>query len=188
MVSKTILKIHTAKLTPVANPMPEPVTVDDAARLREIRALVEANNRSVLSTDLIICQIWMESRFEAQAGVNKHDAKGLMQMQRDGVRQVFKYRKQKELGRMPSDKVKDAAFAEGAAIYDSGQILDEATNIQIGTEYLQYWIDTRGSIPDGYKGYRGIANGEYYRKIRACADALAASPDSMQTLRERIGK
>jgi len=188
MTTKTILRTHVAKLTPVADTKPEPVRVDEAVRLREIRTLVEANNRSVLSTDLIICQIWMESRFDAKAGVDQHDAKGLMQMQRDGVKQVFKYRKQKELGRMPSDKVKDAAFAEGAAVYDSGAILDEATNIQIGTEYLQYWIDTRGSIPDGYKGYRGNSNGEYYRKISACAEALAATPNSMQALREKIGK
>lgn len=188
MANRTILKTHLAKLTPVADRRPEAVTVDDAGRLREIRALVEANNRSVLSTDLIICQIWMESRFDAHAGENKHDARGLMQMQRDGVKQVFKYRKQKELGHMPSDKVRDVAFDEGAAVYDTGQIFDEATNIQIGTEYMQYWIDRFMSIPDGYKGYRGVGNGEYYRKISACAEALAASPNSMQPLREKIGK
>jgi hypothetical protein len=188
MTNNTVLKTHVAKLTPVADRRPEPVTVDDAARLRELRALVEVNNRSVLSTDLIICQIWTESRFDARAGVNKHDAQGLMQVQRDGVKQVFKYRKQKALGRMPSDKDAHTAFAEGAAVYDSGQILDEATNIQIGTEYLQYWIDTLGSIPDGYKGYRGVGNGEYYRKISTCAEALAANPNSMQALREKIGK
>lgn len=188
MTNKTVLKTHTAKLTPTADTKPEVVTVDDAVRLREIRALVIANNRSVLSTDLVICQIWMESRFDARAGMDTHDAKGLMQVQEDGVKQVFKYRKQKQLGHMPSDKIKNAAFDEAAEIYDSGKLLDEATNIQIGTEYLQYWIDTRGSVVDGYKGYRGNPNGVYYRKISACADALATNPDSMQALREKIGK
>jgi len=187
MPSKKVLTKHSAKLTPATDICPEPVAVDDAARLREIRRLVEANNRSVLSADLIICQIWMESRFDARAGEHQHAALGLMQMQRDGVKQVYKYRKQKELGHMPSDKITQAAFDEGARIYDSGQIFDEATNIQLGTEYMQYWIDRFPTIPDAYKGYRGVGNGEYYRKISECAKSLANNPDSMQPLREKIG-
>ena len=188
MTSKKILMKHSAKLTPATDTRPEAVAVDDAARLREIRKLVEENNQSKLSTDLIICQIWMESRFDARAGENQHAARGLMQMQKDGVKQVYKYRKQKELGHMPGDKITQAAFEEGAQAYDSGKIWDEATNIQLGTEYMQYWIDKFPTIPDAYKGYRGVSNGEYYRKISECAESLAANQNSMQPLREKIGK
>lgn len=57
-----------------------------------------------MGEDYIICQIYKESRFKQFAGKNKHNAKGLMQMQRNAVRQVFKYRQQKIKGRMTTDK------------------------------------------------------------------------------------
>lgn len=158
---------------------------NESARLIEIRTLVEANNRSKLGTDLIICQIYMESRFDAHAGAG-HDARGLMQMQRQGVQQVFKYRKQKELGHMPSDAQTQAAFAEGAALHDSNAIFDEATNIGLGTEYMQYWLDTSPSIAAAYARYRGVSNGIYYKKISECAERLHADPTSMQLLREMV--
>lgn len=170
---------------PVSDIKPEKVKIDDSARLRAIRKLVEENNRSELGTDLVICQIYMESRFDARAGAAQN-AHGLMQMQKQGVQQVFKYRKQKELGHMPSDKQTKTAFAEAADIHDSERIFDEATNIQLGTEYMQYWIDTSPSVEDAYKRYRGVANGIYYKKISACAAKLTAGPDSMRLLREMV--
>ena len=42
-----------------------------------------------MGEDYIICQIYKESRFKQFAGKNKHNAKGLMQMQRNAVRQVL---------------------------------------------------------------------------------------------------
>jgi len=185
MASANVIKSHRATLTPASDTRSEVVKLDDSARLREVRKLVEANNRSKLSTDLIVCQIYMESRFDPRAGTT-HDAHGLMQMQKQGVQQVFKYRKQKELGHMPSDPQTKTAFAEGAAMHNSEQIYDEATNIQLGTEYMQYWIDSSRSIEDAYKRYRGVANGIYYKKIDACAARLKGSPDSMQLLREMV--
>lgn len=185
MERKTLVKSHNARLTPVSDTKPESVKIDDSARLREIRRLVEANNKSELGTDLIICQIYMESRFDAQAGAG-HDAHGLMQMQKQGVQQVFKYRKQRQLGHMPSDAQTKAAFAEGAALHGSGQIFDEATNIRLGTEYMQYWVDTSPSVEDAYKRYRGVANGIYYKKIHACAQELSIQPNSMQVLRDMV--
>jgi len=178
-------KVHKAKLTPATDPKPDTVKVDDAARLREIRKLVTANNKSTLGTDLIICQIYMESRFDARAGATQN-AHGLMQMQKQGVQQVFKYRVQKEVGHMPSDKQTKKAFAEGAALHGSDKIFDEATNIQLGTEYMRYWIDTSDSVEDAYKSYRGLANGIYYKKISACAEKLKAAPESMQVLRDMV--
>ena len=163
----------------------EQMKIDDATRLREIRKLVEANNRSTLDTDLIICQIYMESRFDANAGA-RQDARGLMQMQKQAVQQVFKYRKQKELDHMPSDKETKAAFVEGASLHNSKKIFDEATNIQLGTEYMQYWIDTTSSIENAYKNYRGVSNGIYYQKISLFAAKLKRNPESMQLLIEMV--
>lgn len=161
--------------------------VDDAgiARLREIQRLVKENNQSSLENNLIVCQIFMESRFDARAGAG-HNAKGLMQMQKQAVQQVYKYRKQKELGHMPSDKQTKVAFEEGAKFHSSEDIFDEAKNIQIGTEYMQYWIDTSDSIEDAYKRYRGLSNGIYYKKISACAEKMKSNPDSMQPLLDMV--
>ncbi|MBV6325263.1 transglycosylase SLT domain-containing protein [Duganella violaceipulchra] len=185
MTQRKAAKVHVAQLTPAANNKPEIVKVDDSTRLIQIRALVEANNKSTLSTDLIICQIYMESRFDARAGATQ-DAHGLMQMQRKGVQQVFKYRKQKLLGHMPSDAQTKAAFAEGATLHASDSIYDEATNIGLGTEYMQYWADTSPSVAAAYARYRGVANGIYYKKISACAERLQADPTSMKILREMV--
>lgn len=182
---KKPIQTSKVKLTPVENTTPDVAKVDTAVRLREIRKLVVANNKSTLSTELIICQIYMESRFDAKAGA-KHNAHGLMQMQKQAVQQVFKYRKQKELGHMPSDKQTQLAFEEGAALHASSMIFDEATNISLGTEYMQYWIATSSSIEDAYKRYRGVSNGVYYKKINACAEKLKENPESMQLLLEMV--
>ena len=185
MTQKKLVKRSDAALTPKADTQPVSVQVDDAARLREIRKLVQSNNQSKLDDNVIICQIYMESRFDANAGAG-HDAKGLMQMQLNAVKQVYKYRKQKELGHMPSDKQTKAAFDEGAKFHASASILDEAQNIQLGTEYMQYWLDTSSSTEEAYKRYRGVANGIYYKKISACAEKLKAAPESMQLLRDMV--
>jgi hypothetical protein len=71
-------------------------------------------------------------------------------------------------------------------MHDSPEIFDEATNIQLGTEYMQYWLDRSSSIEDAYKAYRGVDNGIYYKKISAAATKLAADPDSMQVLRDMV--
>jgi len=145
-----LAKKHVASLTPVADTRPVHLKIDDSSRLRAIRKLVEENNQSSLSTELIICQIYMESTFDPRAGA-AHDARGLMQMQKQGVQQVYKYRKQKELGHMPSDRMSRQAFDEAAELHASEQIFDEATNIRLGTEYMQYWLDSAGSIESAYR-------------------------------------
>lgn len=83
---------------------------------------------------------------------------------------------------MPSDAQTTRAFGEGQAFHNGPLILDEATNIGIGTEYMQYWIDISSSIEAAYKKYRGLPNGVYYAKINACAKQLRGSPDSMDAL------
>jgi hypothetical protein len=185
---KKVVKKAKGKTTPKATKQPLKTTYDSTARLREIRALVESSNKSTLDTNLIIAQIYMESRFDAKAHPPSGAAKGLMQLQRNGVRQVFKYRKIKDKGGgMTSDKETQAAFKEADAVYnDPKKMFDEAANIQLGTEYMQYWLDNSSSVDDAYKKYRGKSNGVYYKKIKACADKLAANPDSMDPLKEMV--
>jgi hypothetical protein len=109
-----------------------------------------------------------------------------MQMQPDGVKQVYKYRIQKQVGHMPGNSQTDSAFAAGLAMYNSPHIFEQATNIQLGTEYMQYWVDQTATIDAAYKRYRGKSNGIYYRKIKACADKLKDDPDNMQLLRDMV--
>lgn len=183
---KKILKTHKAKLTPKSDSAPVTVPVDDSARLREIRQLVHANNKSALDENLVICQIYMESRFDSNASPGGSTAKGLMQMTKGAVQQVYKYRAQEVLGHMPSDAQTRQLFAKAAEVHASSQLTDDATNIGLGTEYMQYWINKAHSVDGAYKLYRGLSNGIYYQKIKACADKLRADPDSMQPLRDMV--
>jgi soluble lytic murein transglycosylase-like protein len=183
--AQRVIKKHKANLTPRSDATPVPVQVDDSARLREIRQLVRANNKSTLDTNLVICQIFMESRFDELAQVGG-SAKGLMQLQLNAVRQVYKYRIQKQSGHMPSDSQTERAFADGLTMHNSPQIFEPATNIQLGTEYMQYWVDQTPTIDAAYKRYRGKSNGIYYNKIKACADRLTHDPDNMELLRDMV--
>lgn len=185
MTHHKVVKTREAKLTPKSDTTPVAVQVDDSFRLREIRKLVQANNRSTLDENLIVCQIYMESRFDENAEIGGN-AKGLMQMQLDGVKQVYKYRVQKRVGHMPSNSQTNSAFMDGIAMHRSAQIFDRATNIQLGTEYMQYWVEQTATIDAAYKRYRGISNGIYYNKIKACADKLKTDPDNMQVLRDMV--
>ncbi|MGF6963408.1 hypothetical protein OKW43_000413 [Paraburkholderia sp. WC7.3g] len=181
-----VIKKHKAKLTPKSDTTPVTVQIDDSARLREIRQLVRANNKSTLDDNLVICQIYMESRFDSSASPAGSTAKGLMQMTKGAVQQVYKYRAQKTLGHMPSDAQTHQLFAEAAAVHASSQLTDDATNIGLGTEYMQYWLDKAHSVDAAYRLYRGLSNGVYYKKIKGCADRLTADPDSMRSLRDMV--
>lgn len=163
---------------------------DESARLREIRALVVANNQSSVSTDMIICQIYMESRFDKNARAQGSSARGLMQLLRAPVRELARLN---NLTKPPKDRRPEAdLYREADAFHDSPQFVDEATNIRTGTAYLQALIDRHtaahsGSpIVDAYKDYRGVRDGIYYNKIKAAADKLAASPASMQVLKDMV--
>ncbi|WP_322047408.1 transglycosylase SLT domain-containing protein [Paraburkholderia sp. J67] len=183
---KKLVKKQTAQLTKRSDTEPVAVSIDDSARLREIREIVKANNHSTLSDDLIVCQVYMESRFDAQASTSGSTAKGLMQMTATATKQVYKERLKKDLGHTPSDKQSQEAFHDAAAFHSTPQIFDEATNIQLGTEYMQYWVEKNSTVEDAYKGYRGLSNGIYYQKINACATKLKDDPDSMQPLRDMV--
>ena len=190
MNSRTAVKMQVARLTPTSDTRPAEVKVDESGRLREIRALVIANNRSTLDTDTIICQIYMESRFDKNANAQGSSARGLMQLLRAPVRELARLNnlaKPRAMRRPESD-----LYREADAFHDSPDMLNEALNIQTGTAYLQALIDKRPTataqvaIEEAYKDYRGIRNGIYYRRIKAAADKLSSHPDTMQILRDMV--
>ncbi len=187
---KQPIKKHQGKLTPKSDTSPEKVAVDDAARLREIRKLVESNNKSTLPADLIICQIYMESRFDKDASAQGSSARGLMQLLKAPIRELYRLENLKK----PKAERKSEAklYKEADKFHDGPDLVDEATNIQTGTAYLQALVDQetkKGAddpVVEAYKDYRGIRNGVYYKKISAAADKLKANPESMQVLRDMV--
>jgi hypothetical protein len=187
---KKVIKHHATRLTPKADTKPVAVQVDDSARLRQIRQLVRDNNRSSLDEDLVICQIYMESRFDASANADGSTARGLMQLLRAPVRELYRIRSlQKSRAERESET---EMYSEADQFHDSPGFVDESTNIQTGTEYLQYLIKRETQmhasdpVAEAYKDYRGRRNGIYYQKIKAAADRLRTNPESMQVLRDMV--
>lgn len=190
MGEKKPVKTHQAALTPVSDVKAEAVRVDDSARLREIRKLVDENNRSKLPSDVIICHIYMESRFDKNAQAQGSSARGLMQLLKVPIRELSRLEnlKKSRADRRPEPEL----YREADKFHDGPELIDEATNIRIGTSYLQALIDKRTAdhsldpIAEAYKDYRGIRNGIYYTKINRAAETLAANPESMQSLRDMV--
>ncbi len=187
--SKTFVKTHAVKLAlqPKTAP-PVLVSVDDTARLKEITALVLANNKSTISTEAIVCQIYMESRFKSSASGVGSTAKGLMQILKGSVRELYRLDNLKKAAK--ERHTDEAVFREADIFFKSAKMDEDATNIQIGTRYLQELIDKQTKkkaadpIAEAYKDYRGLRNGIYYKKISAAAAALKKTPDSMAPLTE----
>lgn len=190
MGQNSAIQTHRGVLTPVSDTKPESVKVDDTTRLRQIRRLVEENNRTQLNVELIICHIYMESRFDRDAQAQGSSARGLMQLLRAPIRELYR---RENLKKPRSERRAEEDLYRGAdALHDGPDLIDEATNIRIGTAYLQALIDKRTAdhsidpIAEAYKDYRGLRNGIYYTKIKSAADKLAANPESMQVLRDMV--
>jgi hypothetical protein len=163
-----------------------PSREEQRTRLRAIRKLVEQNNQSCLPTEMIVCQIYMESRFDRCAQAEGSSARGLMQLLKVANRELFRL---DNLRKPLHARQSEAALYRAADdFHDSPAFIDEATNIRTGTRYLQALIDKakrEGSadpIAEAYKDYRGIRNGLYYQKIRAAAQKLARDPDAVEAL------
>lgn len=187
---KTVIHKQRAALTPKADTKPVEVVVDDSVRLKEVRALVKSNNRSQVDDNVIICQIYMESRFDPNPHTEGSSARGLMQLLKAPIREFYRI---ENLKKPHVQQQKDAVvFAEADRFHDGHQLLDPATNIQAGTKYLQLLIDRetkKGAadpVAEAYKDYRGLRNGVYYNKIKAASEKLAQSPDSMAVLRDMV--
>jgi hypothetical protein len=163
-----------------------PSREEQRTRLRAIRKLVEQNNQSCLPTEMIVCQIYMESRFDRCAQAEGSSARGLMQLLKVANRELFRL---DNLRKPLHARQSEAALYRAADdFHESPAFIDEATNIRTGTRYLQALIDKakrEGSadpIAEAYKDYRGIRNGLYYQKIRAAAQKLARDPDAVEAL------
>lgn len=162
------------------------VCTEPLARLREIRRLVHENNRSCVPDELIVCQIYMESRFDSCAQPAGSSARGLMQLLKVANRELFRL---DNLCKPTSQRCAEPAlYAEADAFHASPAFIDEATNIQMGTRYLQALIDRAkrekraDPIVEAYMDYRGVRNGIYYRKIHAAAERLERDPDDIGAL------
>jgi len=162
------------------------VCTEPLARLRAIRRLVHENNRSCVPDELIVCQIYMESRFDACAQPAGSSARGLMQLLKVANRELFRL---DNLCKPTSQRCAEPAlYAEADAFHASPAFIDEATNIQMGTRYLQALIDRAkrekraDPIVEAYMDYRGVRNGIYYRKIHAAAERLERDPDDIGAL------
>jgi hypothetical protein len=163
------------------------VCTEPLARLREIRRLVHENNRSCLPDELIVCQIYMESRFDACAQPAGSSARGLMQLLKVANRELFRL---DNLCKPATQRCAEPAlYAEADAFHASPAFIDEATNIQMGTRYLQALIDRArrekraDPIVEAYMDYRGVRNGIYYRKIYAAAERIKRNPDDFEAFR-----
>lgn len=174
---------------PGAGPGTGPAASPDEqrARLRAIRKLVEENNQSCLSTDMIVCQIYMESRFDKAAEAEGSSARGLMQLLKIANRELFRL---DELARPTAARRPEAElYREADAFHASPAFIDEATNIRSGTRYLQALIDKArregcaDPVAEAYKDYRGVRNGIYYQKIRRAAAMLKRDPDGIGALK-----
>lgn len=113
-----------------------------------------------------------------------------MQLLRVANRELFRL---DNLCKPPVQRCSEAAlYAAADAFHASPAFIDEATNIQTGTRYLQALIDKarRERCPDpvaeAYKDYRGVSNVLYYRKIRAAAERFARDPDDIGALRAMV--
>jgi soluble lytic murein transglycosylase-like protein len=190
MTATKVIHRQSTRLTPQSDKVPAQAKVDDAKRLREIRVLVKGNNRSQIEDDIIICQIYMESRFDARVQSDSSTARGLMQLLRGTVRELYRLENLK-LPRVERRSDTDV-FAAADRYHDSPEFLDEAKNIEAGTSYLQILIDrerSRGAvdpISEAYKDYRGVRNGIYFTKIKAAAEKLAKAPEDMEILRGMV--
>ncbi|MBD9629353.1 transglycosylase SLT domain-containing protein [Pseudomonas sp. PDM19] len=184
------LRTHTTTTSRGQTTSPTVIPVDTSSRLKEIRKLVNDNNKSEIDTDTIICQIYMESRFNPRAAADSSTAKGLMQLLRAPIRELYRLR---ELEKPRSQRRAESEIYIEADRYHAGEALwDEAKNIQTGTEYLQILINQQRQrnastpIEEAYKKYRGLSNGIYYRKIKSAAQLLKSRPNDMKILQDMV--
>src|SRR5438067_1567905 len=139
------------------------VCPDLRTRLREIHELVQANNRSCLPHESIVCPVFMASLFDACAQPSGSSARGLLQWLKVASRELFRldHLRQPPHERCPEDEL----YARADAFHDSPAFVDEATNIQYGTRCLQLLIDRAKAarcpdpVAEAYKDYRGVRNG-----------------------------
>ena len=134
----------------------------------EIRRLVDANNNSGLSTDLLVCLIWKESGFDPETVSRSSSATGLMQMTKGAVKDV-------------NDNTPKGVH------FEHSEMKDSAKNIQCGTYYLKFRIQRAGG--DTKLGLNGYGTGPGYAdNILTCETCLKGSPTDTQACLTAIHK
>jgi hypothetical protein len=122
----------------------------------EVKQLITGNNKSTVSTELLLCLIWKESGFDPNAKSKSSSATGLMQMTKGAVEQVNK------------------STPKGIH-FEHSEMTDSARNIDCGSRYLQIRIDwAKGDVTAGLNGY-GTGAG-YADSILTCETCLTKAP------------
>jgi soluble lytic murein transglycosylase-like protein len=108
---------------------------------------------------MIVCQIYMESRFDRCAQAEGSSARGLMQLLKVANRELFRLDNLRKPSAAPVPRPN--CTGKRTLSTTAPAFIDEATNIRTGTRYLQALIDKarrEGSadpIAEAYKDYRG---------------------------------
>jgi membrane-bound lytic murein transglycosylase MltF len=131
--------------------------------LDQVKKLVADNNKSVVSTELLVCLIWKESGFDPDIVNSGSTATGLMQMTVGAVADV------------------NANTPKGVH-FEHSEMKDPAKNIQCGSYYVNARIKrVNGNIAAGLNGF-GTGPG-YADNILTCETCLKkASPDPQKCL------
>jgi hypothetical protein len=131
----------------------------------DVRTLVIDNNKSALSTELLVCQIWKESSFNPNANNGSH--RGLMQMSSAAVDYVN-------------------ANTPSGTHYEFSEMYEPAKNIQCGTWYLRKLMEHNPtwSIKTTLEHF-GTGSG-YADNILICEQCIQADPMMQQSCRNAI--
>ena len=122
-----------------------------------VKQLAAANNNCpAVSTELLVCLIWKESRFDPKAKNPNSTATGLMQMTTGAV-----------------DDVNHNTPA--GTHFTHAEMTDAARNIACGSHYLRLRIERAGG--DVKRGLEGFGTGPgYATNIMTCEACLTAAP------------
>ncbi len=137
-----------------------PLTYAQAAKL------VRDNNLSRQNGSVIMAIAWQESSFDPNAKSQTSDASGLMGLEQIAIKDV--------LSKVPGFPAQPDVF-------------DPATNVRLGSAYLQILVNRWGDLPTALKNY-GPAPA-YPNRILDAASALQQNPnDPMAVLRRTLHK
>lgn len=141
-------------------------TISDESTLKatrlgydEVRTLIEANNNSSLTTELLTCLIWKESGFDPNAHSASSTATGLMQMTVGAVQDVNHNTPQ-------------------GIHFEHSEMTTPARNIACGTYYLAILIRRWGNVTAGLEHY-GTGTG-YADNILRCEGCIRGNPSGHQ--------
>lgn len=125
----------------------------------QVKALVDNNNKSQLSTELLVCLIWKESGFDPNVPSSASTATGLMQLTVAAVDDVN-------------------ANTPAGIHFQHSEMTNPEKNIQCGTYYLTILIKRHGTIKAGLEHF-GTGAG-YADNILKCEQCIQSAPAILQ--------